>query len=488
MSKLDKWIERDLTGKTIDMSSALQQPNFIKDFATSFNKVKSFESPGVKLFNEPFQVAVIDNVLENKSIIQELVSEIETMEWTRKQMDLYEFWQTTDLANVQTPHLSQFYNFLNTSLRSWMEQLTGMKFQRISASCSMYNCGDYLLTHDDLLSDRLIAFVFYLSPWKGMEKWSGSTGGALELFECDSQLQPKFPVVKKFFPANNQLAFFKVEKKSHHQVGEVHSKDFPRLTINGWFHGFKDNQHYDADAITVKYTNMAPFRSPIGVSLNLENFINKIYLKDSTKITIQKQIEENSEAALHDFLLNDVKDKVSFELESEKCKWITKGPSNLQNFEFLQIETLPKNSAIKRLIDMMKSKLIFKLLHEYTELDFSGKNAKKPECSAEIQRWTGGCYTLIGDPSTYKDNTLDLVLYFGNNEGVGVINYLSPEGDSDGSSVENDGSAVLTMHPSNNLLNIIYRTEGTAKFTKYVPKSTTMDAKFNYLLVCSYRE
>lgn len=494
MVKIASWIERDISEKkTPDLSGTLIQPTFIKDFAHNFSGKSAFKTSQMKLMNEPFQAAIVDNFLADKTIIPKIVTEMESMQWTRKQMDLYEFYQTTDLANIQTPYIAQFYQFLNTDVRNWMQSLTGMKFKKISASCSMYNCGDFLLTHDDLLSDRLIAFVFYLSPWEGKEKWNKSMGGALELFSTDADGQPKFPVARKVLPSNNQFVFFKVEKKSYHHVDEVLTKDYPRLAINGWFHGFEDNLDYDADAIKVKSPNVPIFKSPSEVSNKLDEFINKIYLKDSIKSSIQKQIEENSESALGEFLIGDFHSKVAEELQSTKLKWSTKGPSNQQNYEILNIDELHKNSCIRKLFQMMSSKTMFKLLHEYTELNLHGPKAKKPKFTVELQRWKGGCYTLIGDTSTYNSDTLDLILYFGSNENVGVITYLTPEEDhaeiaSTATSDDEVEPVLLTIYPQNNFLNIVYRSEGTAKFTKYCSKSSIMESDFNYILFCSYKE
>jgi phosphatidylinositol glycan class S len=520
MSKLSTWQESDIEnlasdkiqikngtsiGKqepNISISQQLMKPDVINNLAKSFAKNKSLEIENVQLINSPFQVGVVKNFLQNESIINDLVKEMENLEWTRKQMDLYEFYQTTDLANIKTPQLTKFYKFINKNVRDWMQQLTGMKFQRVSASCSMYNCGDFLLSHDDLLSDRLVAYVFYLTPWNGKSEWNEEMGGALELFGCDKDEQSIFPVVKKIYPSNNQLAFFKVEKKSHHQVGEVLTKDYPRLTINGWFHGFKDNSAYDMEAVKIKNPNVPIFRSPNEGKFNFEKTIRKFYLKDSTKHEIQKQIEEDSEAGLSEFFTEDFLAKIERDIKGANLKWKQKGPANQQNYEVLDTDALPIASEIKKFINLVTSKDFFKLLHEYTELDLYGDNASHPKCTIELQRWKGGCYTLIGDPSTYNNDTLDLILHIGNNENVGVTTYLVPEGqkiDDNDEEIENEenaneeeeedeNSVLLTIYPQNNFLNLVYRSKGTAKFTKYCYKSTRMSSDYNYILCCSYKE
>lgn len=496
MIKLSTWVESELMvgdqkqpAATPALAKSLTVKNTVASFHQNFTVKKSLKASNIHLMSEPFQVARVDEFLANPSPIEELVSEMEGMEWTRKQMDLYEFYQTTDLANVTSPALSSFYRFLNTEVVDWMQQLTGMKFMKISASCSMYNCGDFLLTHDDLLSDRMIAFVFYLSPWEGTKKWKKSMGGALELFETDEDGQPRFPVAEKIRPSNNQFVFFKVEKKSYHQVGEVRTKDYPRLTINGWFHGYQDNDDFDADAVKVKKPNISIFNPPIETPDRLKELIRKTYLKDSIKSSIQKQIEVNSETALGEFLIAEVHAEVSNDLQHKKLKWITKGPSNQQNYESLDTESVPENSKLKSLLALVASKVMFKLLYEYTELDLHGAKAKKPKCSVEVRRMKGGSYILLSDPSTYNDDTLDLILYFGSNENVGVITYLTPEDDATETSSEGEVEPVLlTIYPQNNFLNIVYRSSGTAKITKYCSKSTIMNSEFNYILFCSYKE
>lgn len=497
MSKLLPWTEVDTEnekneGIKISLNDLLIKNDFINNFADSFKKKKSMKADNAQLLNDPFQIAVIKHLLKDPELIPKLVEEIESIEWNKKQMDLYEFYQSTDLVNVKSPYISSFYNFITNDMKDWMEKLTGMKIQKVSMSCSMYNSTNFLLSHDDLLSDRLIAYVFYLSPWKEAIQWNESMGGALEVFKSDIDGQPQFPAYKKFFPSNNQLAFFKVEKKSHHQVGEVLTKDYPRLTIHGWFHGYKDNVYYDADAVKIKRPNVPIFQSPNSNSFENSKIINKNYLKDSIKAEIQQQIEENSEAGLGEFLTDEFLGFIQSDLANSSLKWTTKGPANQQNYEILDVQSVPKSSSLKKLISLVSSKQFFKLIHEYTELDVYGKNSKSPTCTVEFQRWKGGCYALINDPSTYSDDTLDLILNIGNNEGVGTITYLVPDKqDSDSmSDYENDedDSVLLTIYPQNNFLNLVYRSAGTAKFTKYCYKSAIMDSEFNYILSCSYKE
>lgn len=595
--------ESDQDAEEIEPNTALLEQTFVDEFKTEWqleeiadnakqnNHIKQFLSDNIELYNSPFKLCVIRDFLATADCVRDMEREMCYMEWHRKQMDLYEFHQTTDLANLSLstkPAIRQFYNMLNEKMLPWMRQVTGLPLTRISASCSMYNKGDYLLVHDDLLSDRQIAFVYYLSPWQ--HEWEESMGGALELFECDAQTaQPTYPIVKKIPPRNNQFVFFRVCQKSFHQVGEVTGMVYPRLTINGWFHGDTTVSAANAIRTDMDYlSGCAPYTSPSNEEVNLSEWINGSYLGKSTKSYIQRHIEERSEASLEAFLIRDFYDLLVNEFnENPSLSWELEGPANQRKFETLRLNTNATNPP-KDLYKLFRSKSMFTLLHEYTELDFDGSDVKQPTCSIQICRFTQGCYTLLGDSSTFTENALDVILFFNVTNEVGKITYLSPNECGDGfdtsamdtdataSSIDaanvsaassggdafitmseylankplrppgynycldfeseeepepeppsdpnrriqfvkqvahhtdeasdtdtdylscgEDGSsydeltqenALLTIHPKNNSLNLVYRTNGQAKFVKYISKSSLKQDKYLYMLFATYKE
>lgn len=95
-----------------------------------------------------------------------------------------------------------------------MAKITNLNLTHISATCSVYTNTDYLLVHDDQREDRMVAFVFYLTFPEG---WKEDMGGALQLFNKDSNGHP-LEVVQSIFPSNNQFIFFPVTNDSYHQV------------------------------------------------------------------------------------------------------------------------------------------------------------------------------------------------------------------------------------------------------------------------------
>lgn len=439
---------------TFTLNPVLSDEAFIKAFSaewsaadhcTTDTEYKISNNDSVKLYNKPFKICVMQDFVYNKQHMEQMVAEMYQIEWQRKQMDLYEFHQTTDLINLpisSTKHtLRRFYNMLVNDMLPWMKRITGLNLTHVSASCSLYNFGDYLLVHDDLLSDRQIAFVYYLTPW--FENWTEEMGGALELFECDPVTnQPKYPIVRKFHPRNNQFVFFKVCQKSFHQVGEVTNLVYPRLTINGWFHGplpkaenngttkagdSHTNTTLDSANGTNEDAQTTLNHAPLNDDLNLTEWINATYLKRRVKSQIHQHIEEKSEASLESFLIPDFYDVLVTEFkENTELEWVLEGPADQRKYESLKFSA-HSTGPPKDLYTLFTSKVMFGLLHEYTELDFDGENAKTPTCSVQICRFTQGCYTLLGDSSTFSESALDVILFFNAKDEVGKITYLSPE-------------------------------------------------------------
>lgn len=463
------------------VNAEITDDDFVQRFRRSWreaDEVKKktlMEDDLVTLISDPFKICVLQSFIEDGPFIRRLLGEMCGMEWQRKQMDLYEFHQTTDFANLTTepkPALKAFYDILRNVMLPWMRDVSGLDLSYVSASCSMYNYGDFLLVHDDLLTDRQIAFVYYVSPWPEAERWTEEMGGALELFECDSTTgQPKYPIVKRIPPRNNQFTFFRVCDKSFHQVGEVTNLVYPRLTINGWFHGRPAEPKSEADDSIASNTsnsesnsaasaleaanNTLPqtylqYHSPISEELDLSEWINSSYLEDDLKICIQRHIEQTSEASLELFLIPDFYDLLVSEFrDNSDLEWQLEGPADQRKYETLRL-TSHSTGPPKDLHTLFSSQAMFNLLQQYTELDLDGSSAMRPQCSVQICRFTQGCYTLLGDSSTFSENALDIVLFFNTKNAVGTVTYLSPQltEDDAGNSTDADVSNAIDTSES----------------------------------------
>ena len=110
--------------------------------------------------------------------------------------------------------------------------------------------------------------------------------------------------------------------------------------------------------------------------------------------------------------------------------------------------------------------MIFSLDKENTESDLNCK------CRGEVRLWTSKNYTLIHDyaAETSEGAALDVVVHFNTEndnefakENGGFISYIAKDEDEE----------LLTIEPTFNTLNIVYRDEGTTRFVKYI------NSKFN---------
>lgn len=499
-------VEKDVD---LTLNATYLQKDITKWLQTAWTKeTKSIkeETTGAQIYGDPFQICLLPGLLKDgatDALVQEIIDKVH---WSRKQMDLYEFYQSTDLSNMPDCRLlSNFLQFLRKQVRPWLEEVTNLKLDYVSASCSMYTCGDYLLVHDDLLKDRQIAFIYYLSPWKGAEEWNEKQGGCLEIFSSDDQCFPQFPVQHKIPPKNNQFAFFKVGSRSFHQVGEVTTFDYPRLTINGWFHGATNESFIGDSSRAFPPLN---YQQPDVISKpKLGLLLNEVYLKGATRRSIQKRIEENSEICLYEFFKREKYELARTQLlTDESLTWRRQGPANAHNYEVLDLSTA--TGTVHELLQLFHSNAMFHLLRDFTDLDLYGSDAITPTGSVELQRWSHGNYTVLGDGLVSEENTLDLVYYLNAAEGAAVITYLSPEveqripepnGLLDASEEDhaideedeeecNDDSVLLTITPVDNALNIVYRCEGTTKFTKYVSRNTPLEKGPVFVISCSYKE
>ncbi|KAK9890876.1 hypothetical protein WA026_012221 [Henosepilachna vigintioctopunctata] len=387
-------------------------------------------------------------------------------------MDLYEFFQSLDLKHIDLEYIKVFYDFMKSTVMPWVSKLTGYDLVEISATCSCYTMTDYLLVHDDQREDRMVAFVYYLTD---NDNWGINTGGSLDLFTKDERGLPS-KVVRSIFPKNNQLVIFPVTSDSYHQVTEVLDKEASRMSINGWFHA-KTAPVFEIPQF--EYPSNSLFGSnkikPQHSDILLESWIDENYINndDGTLDNIQKHIEENSEISLTNFF------KMEALLEVMNClniiedhKWSKPVPPNRGSYEVLANDSLP--FSLERFLNLFCSEQFFAYLKIISDLDLNS-------LKFELQRWTPGSYSLLSDHNWENTQELDIIIYLIPEENEhnifgGRIQYVNTD--------EEIQEALITIEPSQNTLNIVYR--DSARFIKYYSKLSTCE-KF-YLLICSYSE
>ncbi|KAH9631946.1 hypothetical protein HF086_000283 [Spodoptera exigua] len=167
----EKPVKAQLNPRANRMDNPLFNPKIksqelLERLQTHWKELKDLDTPEVKLTCEPFRLCLLHDFLANSEIINNIVDDMNTLDWSRKKMDLYEFHQTADLASLTWQRsIRGIYELLKTEVMSWVAAATGLRLESVSASCSLYGPGDHLLVHDDLLADRRVAFILYLAPW-----------------------------------------------------------------------------------------------------------------------------------------------------------------------------------------------------------------------------------------------------------------------------------------------------------------------------------
>ncbi len=182
--------------------------------------------------NKPFEhISILD--LFNPNNLEELIKELNKLDYYLEDHDLYQFLRTVDFKHIQNEKVKEFRDFIfSEDFVSIIEKIVGFDLVRNKGDLHSLKLGNthYLLCHDDQVQDRSIAFILNLSV-----NWKEEYGGSLDLFSVDSKNEPK-EIVKKIIPKFNQFNMFKVSDKSFHQISEVEVEDGSRLSISGWFY------------------------------------------------------------------------------------------------------------------------------------------------------------------------------------------------------------------------------------------------------------
>lgn len=188
----------------------------------------------------------------------------EHLSFTEKETDIYKIHQSGDLANLdglddaslsKLPSLLKLRDALYSArFREYLSSITGagkLSGRKTDMAINVYTEGCHLLCHDDVIGDRRISYILYLTdpdtPWQ--PEW----GGALRLYPTTPKTGKNGETVPVPGPDNSvsippsfdQLSFFAVQPgQSFHDVEEVYhpkegedkSQKRVRMAISGWFH------------------------------------------------------------------------------------------------------------------------------------------------------------------------------------------------------------------------------------------------------------
>lgn len=103
-----------------ELRTNLAEDKFMREFKTCYENARPFSCNDVELLDKPFQVCVINNLLENSLLLDDVRGEFNDLEWNKRSMDLYEFFQSADLKHVDSKFIRIVYDFLKTDVRDWV--------------------------------------------------------------------------------------------------------------------------------------------------------------------------------------------------------------------------------------------------------------------------------------------------------------------------------------------------------------------------------
>mmetsp|Transcript_25042 Transcript_25042/g.54593 ORF Transcript_25042/g.54593 Transcript_25042/m.54593 type:complete len:640 (+) Transcript_25042:321-2240(+) len=298
----------------------------------------------------PYRHGLISNLCAD-GFLEKVLDEVKNnSKVTFKESDLFRFYQSIDLANLDAgtelakrmPFLIRLRTALYSSeFRSFVEKAAdlqpGTLTDQVDCAANCHTRGCHLLCHDDVIGTRKVSYIIYLTDPDC--SWTDDDGGRLELYESlelkkddgNTTLVPAPFPVKTILPAFNSLAYFVVTPGvSFHSVQEVFC-DRPRLSIQGWYHAREPpDQIENATLNRLKSTgagedtegSFIPFQKtgentevekavvegcePLVLSAEDETFLAKYidatYLTEKSIKEIGKCFEEQSSVQLRHFL------------------------------------------------------------------------------------------------------------------------------------------------------------------------------------------
>lgn len=189
---------------------------------------------------KPFEYEIIDDFLEEKEF-KKLCKFYESLKFKEIHSDLFRFTQSNELnfdseLNFLKSELDKIFiekirlqdlvscgaistkNVADISKKDIFQIARSKEDIFYTIFASLYRKDDFLLCHDDMIDERLYAFILYLDDFDS---------GSLILYENDCVNIHREIQVRK-----NRLAFFEVGDKSYHEVARCHKDG--RKAITGW--------------------------------------------------------------------------------------------------------------------------------------------------------------------------------------------------------------------------------------------------------------
>lgn len=92
----------------------------MEDFRMNWKSDNDFTSKDFELTLNPFKFCTTQNFVSNESILDNIRQEFDDLSWNKLNLDLFEFFRSKDLKNIDSTYLSIMYEFLNTDVLQWV--------------------------------------------------------------------------------------------------------------------------------------------------------------------------------------------------------------------------------------------------------------------------------------------------------------------------------------------------------------------------------
>ena len=327
-----------------DNSSSIIRPSLLAEPETRRELAAAYAAA------EPYPHCVIDTICDPELLKLVRMEIIENVEATYKETDLFKMLQTGDLANLdkldpeaaaKLPTLRILRDAIySPQFRQFVSDITGCGelSDKTDCACNIHPLGGHLLCHDDVIGDRLVSYIIYLT--EPDEQWKAEDGGALELYPemKDAPNTPAVVPTATVLPIWNTMAMFKVlPGRSFHSIQELYTFEKPRMSIQGWFHA--TSAPTDAALATLRQLQASPgeddvverFKpfivstttttndegiqnaiatdAPLSAAdiLFLKKWVNPVYVDatDAAIAKIQNCVKEDGSVQLHNFLCEE---------------------------------------------------------------------------------------------------------------------------------------------------------------------------------------
>ena len=478
----------------------------------------------------PFPHVVVENLGLEAPMERARLEAIGELKADYKETDLFKVYQVPqDLGTIErtapelaakAPALLKLRDALySAETKRLVERVTGCGpiGDAVDCSANVYARGGHLLCHDDVIGDRLVSYVLYLTEPEG---WSADDGGSFEFYALGADGEPEAAPCARVAPAWNSLMLFRVEPSaSFHSVQEVYG-DKPRLTISGWYHARDGRDGAASRASLAELTRPAAPRTFSRFAGDddgdddalsdadldaLRAWVSPVYLDPATWPKLKDHFAESSAAQLGGFVREDVAAALAAAGAAADAAdgfdgrgpqpddaagvgggWALRGPPHKRRH--LELAGAGADGSPAALLARVRADAsgapFRRLVRELVGVRPVGQDVAarrfRPGCDYTVAHGATGCdeprldltfcFLSHADPAAFDADVWACGDY------GGFETYVEADGgggradvyEGDAGEGRDDGGDLLSVEAAHNTLSVVLRDPGTLRFVKYL--------------------